>query len=471
MPKAKAISPGREFFDSIHLIVSEKGFDREEVITIIEAGLIAAYRKKYKTTDNVRVIIDEEEKDIYIKVGRTVVENVILDGMQISLEDARALEPEAKLDDIIEVIERPLEYGRIAAQTAIQVVSQRLRSLEQNKIQEEYNEKIGELMNGFILRKRGETVYVDLGKVEAIMPRKHQIISEKYRIEDKIKVLLHSIDIETKGRGGLKVLVSRSDRRFVSKLFEMEVPEIYDRIVEIKAIGRIAGIRSKVVVHSGRSDVDPVGACVGVRGVRIQAIVRELGNERVDIVEYSDVPREFIGNALSPATPTMVKLDLQDKKALAIVADKDLSIAIGKEGSNVRLASEITGFHIDVKSESQFNQEMTSPEARSRLDDLFAAQAESVEPEEEEEGTPLKELPGLTGRVIALLQEGGIHHVEDLVSMEESDLIALEGIGSSTAKRIMEIIAENVEFEEEEEENDENLEEDSEKQPLLDGES
>ena len=170
--------------------------------------------------------------------------------MQISLEDARALEPEAKLDDIIEVIERPLEYGRIAAQTAIQVVSQRLRSLEQNKIQEEYNEKIGELMNGFILRKRGETVYVDLGKVEAIMPRKHQIISEKYRIEDKIKVLLHSIDIETKGRGGLKVLVSRSDRRFVSKLFEMEVPEIYDRIVEIKAIGRIAGIRSKVVVHS-----------------------------------------------------------------------------------------------------------------------------------------------------------------------------------------------------------------------------
>lgn len=475
MPRAKTISQGREFFDSIHLIVSEKGFDREEVISIIEAGLIAAYRKKYKTTDNVRVVIDEEEKDVYIMVSRNVVEDVVLAGMQISLEEAQQLKPDAELGQYVEVVERPLEYGRIAAQTAIQVVSQRLRTLEQNKIQEEYNEKIGELMNGYILRKRGETVYVDLGKVEAIMPRKHQISTEKYRVEDKIKVLLHSIDMETKGRGGLKVLVSRSDQRFVAKLFEMEVPEIYDRIVEIKSIGRIAGVRSKVVVHSGRGDVDPVGACVGVRGVRIQAIVRELGNERVDIVEYSDVPREFISNALSPATPTMVKLDMIDKKALTVVADKDLSIAIGKEGSNVRLASEITGFHIDVKSESQFNQEMTSPEARSRLDDLFSAQPEAVESEDEqeEEGTLLEELPGLTGRIINLLRDGGIHHIEDLVSMEESDLIALEGIGSSTAKRIMEIIAENVEFEEEEEEegsDDEGVENEDDK-ALLDGES
>ena len=209
------------------------------------------------------------KKKVFISWWANVVEDVVLQVCKFLSKKLNS-KPDAELGQYVEVVERPLEYGRIAAQTAIQVVSQRLRTLEQNKIQEEYNEKIGELMNGYILRKRGETVYVDLGKVEAIMPRKHQISTEKYRVEDKIKVLLHSIDMETKGRGGLKVLVSRSDQRFVAKLFEMEVPEIYDRIVEIKSIGRIAGVRSKVVVHSGRGDVDPVGACVGVHDVQFK---------------------------------------------------------------------------------------------------------------------------------------------------------------------------------------------------------
>lgn len=443
----------KAFFDAIHQIVADKGFDRDEIMEVVEAGLIAAYRKKYKTTENIHVVFDKEKEDIYLIAKRQVVDNVVLAGMQISLDEAQNLNPEAKIGDEIDVVEHPMEYGRIAAQTAMQVVTQRLRGLEQNKIRQEYNDKVGELMNGFVLRKRGETVYVDLGRVEAIMPVKHQIPGERYRVEDKVKVLLHSIENENRGRG-IKVLVSRADRRFVQKLFEMEVPEIYDHIVEIRNIGRIAGIRSKVVVSSSRNDVDPVGACVGVRGVRIQAIVRELGNERIDIVEYSEDPQEFITNALSPATPVLVKVDQAAKEALAVVPDKELSIAIGKDGSNVKIASNISGFRIDVKTESEFSQEMSSPEARRRLDELFST-PDVVQEDEEDDGTPLTELPGLTPRIQKLLTEGGITCIEDLVALEEEDLINLDGIGTNTARRILEIITENVEFEEAEAEDDE----------------
>ncbi len=453
-----AKSPGvpdttRQFYDEIHKLVSDKGFDRAEVMSIIEAGLIAAYRKKYKTTENARVIFDKEKENVYVIARRMVVDNVVLPGMQIHIDEARKINPNVKLGDELDIIERPMDYGRISAQTAMQVVSQRLKALEQNKIRQEYSTKIGELMNGYILRKKNDTIYVDLGKVEAIMPIRHQIPGEKYRVEDKIKVLLLNIESDTQP-GGLKVIVSRADRKFVQKLFEMEVPEIYDNIVEIKAIGRAPGIRTKVVVASNRSDVDPVGACVGVKGVRIQAIVRELGNERIDIVEYSTDPAEFIANAMTPATPVEVKVDPVAKEALVLVADHDQAIAIGKEGTNVKLASQVTGYRIDVKSQSQFREEMSSPEARKRLDELFATPA-AVEAEEEE-GTPLEELPGLTPRVIRILRDSGVRFIEDLVSLDEEGLIGLEGIGRATAKQIMSIIAENVEFEEVAEEEDVN---------------
>jgi N utilization substance protein A len=269
-------------------------------------------------------------------------------------------------------------------------------------------------------------------------------------VEDKIKVLLHSIE-QDKAGGPLRVIVSRADRLFVQRLFEKEVPEIFEKIVTIKSIGRIPGERSKVVVASERSNVDPVGACVGVRGVRIQAIVRELGNERVDIIEWSSDPREFITNALTPATPSLVKADPNAREALAVVPDKDLAIAIGREGSNVKLASYVTGYKIDVKSESQFSAEMASPEARRRLDEIFDVTPVEKAPAEEE-GTPLSALPGLAPRIIRILNENNVKYIEDLVSMGEEDLIHIEGIGRATAKRIMEIIAENVEFETAEEE-------------------
>ncbi|MCB1147281.1 MAG: transcription termination/antitermination protein NusA [Leptospiraceae bacterium] len=447
-------TPRKSFFDTIHQITSDRGFDRDEVFQIVEAGLLAAYRKKYKTLDNARVFFDREKEDVVIVANREVVDNVVLPGMQIHIDEAVKMNPEIKIGDKIDVEEHPMEYGRIAAQTAMQVVTQKIKTLEQNKIREEYSDKIGELMNGFILRKKGDLVFVDLGKVEAILPPKQQIPNERYRVEEKIKVLLQSIEYDTYNKG-LKVVVSRADRRFVQKLFEMEVPEIYDGNIQIKAIGRAPGLRSKVVVASTRGDIDPVGACVGMRGVRIQSIVRELGNERVDIVEFNEDPREFIRNAMSPGVPVEIKIDHAAKEALVVVPDKDLSIAIGRDGSNVKLASYVTGFRIDLKTESQFSEEMSSPEARRRLDELFTPQP--VE-EEEVEGTDLTSLPGLTPRIIRILNDHDIKYVEDLVEMGEDDLIALEGMGRATAKRIMEILAENVEFEEVEEDEAEETE-------------
>jgi len=449
--KKAVVEKKRSFFEDIQQVTADKGFDRQEIIEVVEAGLVAAYKRKYRTTDNIRVVMDKDKDDVYVVARRVVVDNIVLPGMQILLEDARKLKSDAVLGEEIDIIEYPLEFGRIAAQTAMQIVAQKLRQLEQNKVREAFEDKVGEIMNGYILRKRGDTVYVDLGKVEAIMPVKHQIPKERYRVEDKIKVLLHSIE-QDKGGGPLRVIVSRADRMFVQKLFEKEVPEIFEKIVIIKTIGRIAGERSKVVVTSERSNVDPVGACVGVRGVRIQAIVRELGTERIDIVEWANDPREFITNALTPASPSLVKVDPTSREALAVVPDKDLAIAIGREGTNVKIASYVTGYKIDVKSESQFSTEMASPEARKRLDEIFEIAAPVEEVVEEETGTPLTALPGLAPRIIRILKDNNIKYIEDLVSMGEEDLIHIEGIGRATAKRIMEIISENVEFEEDEEE-------------------
>lgn len=454
----KATTPAEKtLLDSIHQIVATKGFDRSEVLSILEAGMIAAYKRKYKTTENVRVELDKENESVYVIAAREVVNEVVMEGMQISLEDARKIKPDALLEEIIDVVENPMDFGRISAQTALQVVTQKLKNLETNKIRSEYSERIGELSNGFILRKRNETIYVDLGKVEAIMPVKHQIPGEKYRIEDKIKVLIHSIGEEERGNS-LKIIVSRADKKFVQKLFEMEVPEIYDGVVEIKDIRRIAGTRSKVVIHSTRSDVDPVGACVGVRGVRIQSIVRELGNERIDIVEFHEDDKEFVKNSMSPAVPEMIKVDTEKGEALVVVADKDYSIAIGKDGSNVKLASNLTGYRIDVKTHSQFSQEMSSPEARRRLDELFNAESQettAASAEEEEGGMALRDLPFLSKRIVNILYDGGIKYLEELVEMDENELVKMEGIGKTTAKKIMDIIQENVEFE-----NEENNEED-----------
>ncbi len=441
----------KNLFEIIAALKASGEFLEKDILEILSNSLTAAHRKKNKTSENINVIIDLEKEDIFIEVTKVVVDNVLLDGMQINIEEARNIDPNVELGDSIKIKEYPQDYGRIAVKTAMDVAGQKLKYLSQQKIKNEYSSKIGELINGYILQKRGDTIFIDLGKVEAIMPLKHQIPGERYRVEDKIKVILH--DIEEERKKPLKVIVSRSEKKFIAKLFEMEVPEIFEGIVKIKAIGRIPGIRSKVVVYSDNSDIDPVGACVGVRGVRIQSIVRELGSERVDIIEYSSSPKDFITNAIAPAVPTLVKIDPIKQSAMVVVADKDLSVAIGKEGSNVKTTSYVTNYKIDVKSEADFSQEMVRPEVKRNFDQLFSQEVKKEnEVKDTKEGTPLVELPGLTKRVLKLLYENNINYIEDILALEEENLVNLEGIGESTGKKIMEIISENVEFEEEGEE-------------------
>ena len=443
--KLKGKNVALDLFEMLTEIAAQKGFKQEDLIEVLKNSLVAAYRKKYKTSDGVDVLISPEKKEIRIIVLKDVVDKVILPGMQIHIDEAKKVDPNINLKDKIKVVEDIDHFGSSAAQTAVYVASQKIRLLEQEKTKEEYSNRIGELINGYIIYKRGDTVYLDLGKVEAIMPVKHQIPRERYRTEDKVKVLLHMIEEDKNNT--LKVIVSRTERRFVQKLFEMEVPEIYEGAVEIVTIGRVPGIRSKIVVRSNTPGVDPVGACVGIRGVRIQTIVRELGNERVDIMEYSSNSKEYIKKAISPANPTMVKVDPINNQALVLVSDQDLSAAIGKEGSNVKIASYITGYKINIKSESEFSQEIVSPKARENFEKLFSS---DQEPDENE--TLLSELPKLSKRIIHILHQNNIKTVENLLSLDEEGLIALEGIGKTTAKKIIGVISENIEFEEETEE-------------------
>ena len=458
--KDKKVNTMKSLFDSIMNLNLEKDFSQNDIIDIIKSALLAAYVKKNKTSENVEVIVDKEESEVYFKIRKIVADQVILSGMQIHIDEAIKINPDVKIGDYIDIQESPAEYGRVAAKTATQVMLYKLRTLTQKKIKDEYSNRVGELINGYIQRKKGDLFFVDLGKVEAVFPYKHQIPGEKYRVEDKIKVLLYEIE-EQKDRP-LKVVVSRSHKKFVQKLFEMEVPEIYEGIVKIREIGRVPGIRTKIVVESTKSDVDAVGACVGVRGVRIQAIVRELGAERIDIVQYSSSHKDFIINAIHPAEPSIVKVDPVSKEALVVVPDKDLSAAIGKEGANVKIASYVTGFKIDVKSESEYAKDSNSgPDSKRSFDQLFAPNTNKKEKdteEEEVEFTHLSELPGLSKRILNILYKNNIKYIEDILNLDEQEFINIEEIGEATAKQVLEIIYENVELEESiEEEHPENV--------------
>ena len=448
--RAKQPTGSQMIFNAIQALETEQNFVYEDIIDVIKTSLITAYKKHYGTSENIQITIDQEKQEFVVKTNKIVVDKVVLEGMQIHIDDARKIKKDVKLGDYIDIVEDIDNPKRFVTQIAIKTIAQGIRTLEQKKIRTEYEHKIGELVVCNIIRKKGNMVFANIGgsTVEAIMPFKHQIPNEKYRVEDKVKVLLHSIE-EDKGRS-VRLIVSRSDKNFVKKLFEMEVPEIYENVISIRTIGRVPGIRSKIVVSTEMSEVDPVGACVGIKGVRIQAVVRELGNERIDIVEYSPSMKTFVTNAISPAKPIFVRVDEVNKYATVVVADKELSLAIGRDGSNVKLASFITNCKIDVKSESAFSEDMTQPQAKRSFDELFSSESNVQEDEPEEAKNLLSDLDGLSKRVIKMLNQSNIKYVEDLLGLEESELIALEGIGKHTAAKIMEIIAENVEFESEE---------------------
>ena len=447
----------RAFFDFIQDISTEKGLSREEVLEVVRSSLLTAYQKQYGLDARLEVILDRENLEIAVICRLDVVDKVEDPSREISLEEALKYKSDVQAGELLEIRENPFGFSRIGATNVRQVLLQRLKELEREIVYNEFKAREGELINGFFLRWRDrDLMYVDLGRAEGVLPRREQIPGEKFRPGDRVKAVITQVELrrEKSREPGPFITLSRASGEFVKRLFEMEIPEVYDGVVDILAISRNAGYRTKLLVKSNRIDVDPVGACVGIKGVRIQSIVRELGNERIDIVNYSDDPQELIANALSPARVVEVRAEEKTREALVIVPDESYSQAIGVNGQNVKLASQLTGYRLLVKSQTQFAEEISSPEARARLEEIFsqppAGTEEFVEDAgDEEDYTPLQELPGLTERIIELLETSGIVSVEELIEIKPEDLEVIPGIGKSTARQILRILQESVEFEEE----------------------
>lgn len=340
----------------IEKIEEEKGISREVILEALEAALLTAYRKRYgNAAQGVRIEVDRETGEMRAFQIRTVVEEVKDEYTQISIEEAREWDPSAKVDDIVEleVTVAPQDFGRIAAQTAKQVVVQRIREGERDLVYKEFRDREGDIVTGTVQRIERKNVYLDLGRIEAVLPPTEQIPRESYRQSERIKAYVVEV---RQGTRGPQIVVSRTHPGLLKRLFELEVPEIYEGIVEIKAIAREAGGRSKFAVASRDRNVDAVGACVGPKGSRVQAIVDELKGEKIDIVPWNPDTALFVAGALSPAKVTRVELDEETKTARVIVPDNQLSLAIGREGQNARLAAKLTGWRIDIKSETQIRE-------------------------------------------------------------------------------------------------------------------
>lgn len=371
----------RDLVDALEVVEKEKGISKDILIDAIESALTSAYKKDQKGAQNVKVQLDPETGVFRVFTYKTVVEEKEDDVTQIPLSEAKAIDPGYKLGDQVEIEIFPKEFGRIAAQTAKQVVVQRIREAERSLIYDEFSARVGDIITGVVRRFEKRTVFVDLGRVEAILPAGEQIPGERYEQGARIKTYLVEVKKSTKGP---QIILSRARNGLLTRLLELEVPEIQEGIVEIKAVAREPGVRSKVAVHSRYENVDPIGACVGSRGSRIQMIVRELKGEKIDVIPWQPEPEIFIIRAMSPARVHDVKLFPRKKMALVIVPDNQLSLAIGKEGQNARLAARLTGWKIDIKSETQVE------EAREEIEALIE---EEKQLEQQEQEAVLDELP------------------------------------------------------------------------------
>jgi len=343
-----------ELMSVIDQIGREKGIEKEKILAALESALLTAAKKRFGQGDNIQVDIDASTGEISIVSKKTIAENVIDAKTEISLEEARKIDDEAEMGDEIGSLIDMDDFGRIAAQAAKQVICQKVREAEWEAIEREFSKKEGELVHGVILGQERRNYLVDIGKTEALLPVQEQIPREAHRRGDRVRALLLEVRRTPKD---VQVILSRAHPHFVVKLFGLEVPEISEKIVEIKGVVREPGDRTKISVASRDKAVDPVGACVGVKGSRVQAIVRELRGEKIDIIPWTEDPRVFIGEALNPASIEKVGIDEQKKSALVVVADSQLSLAIGKNGQNVRLAAKLTGWKIDIISSTEYEKE------------------------------------------------------------------------------------------------------------------
>jgi len=424
------------FFEALHQIATDKGIPRDEIENIVESAMLSAFKKQYGAVENVKVAFDRDKNTVKIVTKKMVVKKPNLPAEEIAYEKAVKMQKNVKLGDEIFVEENPFDsFGRIAAQTAKQVIIQKIKEAEKNIIYNEYSGREGDLINGYLQRRTRDNLFVDLGKTEGLLPLREQNPLERYKIGDRIKALILSVQKSAKGPD---VILSRAHPKFVEKLFEMEIPEIYDGIVKIVKIVREPGMRTKVAVTSDRDDVDSVGACVGMKGIRIQSIVRELEGEKIDVVAYYEDKKIFAANALTPAKVKEV-VQTATGGVIVVVDNDQYSLAVGRSGHNVRLASRLCGFDIDIKTEETYQEFLGSSESRSVVEQLFSTS--------ETDETPLEELVDLEPRIVKILEKAGIFSVEDLVERSIDDLMKIEGIGEKTAQRILEIISEAVDFE------------------------
>jgi len=403
-----------EILEALQQITKDKNIDMDYVISTLEASLILAAKKKFGNADNLKVSVDLKTGEIKMYALRKVVEKVTDPYLEISLTEARKIEEKAKLDQEVKIPIGFEEFGRNAIMTAKQILIQKVREAEREKIYEEYKDRVGELVTGSVQQVEKGHLLVNLGKAEAIIPPKEQIQKEKYRQGDRIRAYI--LNVEKSAKGPL-ITMSRTNPGLLIRLFELEVPEIYERIIEIKAVAREPGERSKIAVSSIDDRIDPVGACVGVKGARVQSIVRELSNERIDIVPWSAVPENFVTRALSPAK--IVKLDVypEEKSMTAVVEEDMLSLAIGKNGQNAKLASKLTGWRINILSEADYRTQKkleTGPEV------------------------VVTELQGVGEKLKEKLVSAGIDSIQGLAKAKLEDLTKIEGIGEKKASSLIE---------------------------------
>ncbi|MDO4539983.1 MAG: transcription termination factor NusA [Syntrophomonadaceae bacterium] len=381
-----------ELLLALQELEQERGIPQEALVEAIKAALNTAYKKNFGTSQNVEVELNEESGQFQVFAQKRVVQEITDACTEIAFEEADALIPGVELDEILEVEITPSNFGRIAAQTAKQVIVQKLREAERNIIFEEFADREGEIISGVIQRIESRIVILDLGRTEGLMLPSDQIAHERYEVGQRIKAYITEVKNNTRGPS---VYVSRTDPMFLKRLFELEVPEIFEGLVEIKSIAREAGSRSKISVYSINDNIDSVGSCVGQRGIRVQNIVNELNGEKIDVIKYSADPARFIANALSPSKVVDVLIYEEEKVARVIVPDHQLSLAIGKEGQNARLAARLTGWKVDIKSESQFAEEMerleAEYEAEQYADEEYAAGEMLPEDEALMEETALNE--------------------------------------------------------------------------------
>ena len=433
---------GIDMSEAIRQLNQERGLSEELIHKTIEDMLLAAYRKCYGTDENA-IVRFEDDGFVSILSRKKVVEHddVYNPVDEIDLHEARELNPDADVGDELLVDVDTREFNRQSVQLAKQTAHQSIREIQKDSLHSEFKDKIGEIVIGYYQRERNGNIYVDLGKIEGILPKKYQSSRESYHVNDRIKALIKEVN---KMPTGLQIVLSRTDPDFVRAIFELEVPEVYDDTVEIHKIVREAGYRTKLAVYSNRDDVDPVGACVGLKGVRIQAVIKELEGEKIDILKYDPDPRMFIKNALSPAeVKDVIIIDDKSKKALAVVSGSLLSVAIGKQGLNVRLANKLTDWMIDVKTEAQFDEMDIAAESRRAVSELFG------DADTEEELSRISELPGVDAAVAQALLDNGIDYIEDFLDLSQEQLDAMENITAEQIEDLRKLIDESVEIIEE----------------------